>query len=41
MPSAATCEVVLGLQEDFKQLSEEAPSEGLTTIPAQTSQGED
>lgn len=25
-----------GLDEDFKQLSEEAPSEGLTTIPAQT-----
>lgn len=25
-----------GLDEDFKQLSEEAPSEGLTTIPTET-----
>lgn len=27
------CDNVAGLDEDFKQLSEEAPSEGLTTIP--------
>lgn len=28
-----------GLDDDFRQLSEEAPSEGLTTIPTEKGQG--
>lgn len=32
---AAACKEGAGLDEDFKQLSEQAPSEGLTTIPAE------
>lgn len=31
----AACKVGAGLDEDFRQLSEEAPSEGLTTIPTE------
>lgn len=30
--------VGFGLEEDFRQLSEEAPSEGLTTIPVRERQ---
>lgn len=32
----AACKEGAGLDEDFKQLSDEAPSEGLTTIPEHT-----
>lgn len=35
-PPTAACKVGAGLEEDFRQLSEEAPSEGLTTIPKET-----
>lgn len=39
MSPIAACTVGAGLDEDFRQLSEEAPSEGLTTIPTETGQG--
>lgn len=36
IPPRTPCIDAAGLDEDFKQLSEEAPSEGLTTIPKKT-----
>lgn len=38
-PPMAACMEGAGLDEDFKQLSDEAPSEGLTTIPEHEGQG--
>lgn len=35
----AACKEGAGLDEDFKQLSDEAPSEGLTTIPEHEGRG--
>lgn len=32
-PPVGACRVAMGLEDDLRQLSEEAPSEGLTTIP--------
>lgn len=40
MSPIAACKEGAGLDEDFRQLSEEAPSEGLTTIPTETRQGD-
>lgn len=37
-PPMAACKEGAGVDEDFKQLSDEAPSEGLTTIPEHTGQ---
>lgn len=38
IPPMAACNEGAGLDEDFKQLSDEAPSEGLTTIPEHAGQ---
>lgn len=39
MSPIVACKVGAGLDEDFRQPSEEAASEGLTTIPTETEQG--
>lgn len=38
IPPIASCKVWAGLDEDFRQPSEEAPSEGQTTMPTETQQ---
>lgn len=38
MSPIAACRVGAVVEEDFRQLSEEAPSDGLTTIPTETDQ---